>query len=188
MQYYSDAVFNKQTDVKQDWFLTEFDHCVFNQIDFSNQDLSGSKFMDCQFDGCNLALANIQHTAFQNVIFNQTKLSGLQFDTCNPFALSFRFNDCILQHATFFKLTIPKTIFVKSDLTGADFTETNLTESIFDACNLSQAIFEKTKLTRVDFTSAFHFSIDPNKNDIKKAQFSIDGLPGLLEAYNIIIR
>jgi hypothetical protein len=33
-----------------------------------------------------------------------------------------------------------------------------------------------------------HYRIDPNINQIKKAKFSLDGLPGLLSAYQIEIK
>ncbi|WP_419802798.1 hypothetical protein [Mucilaginibacter sp.] len=38
-----------------------------------------------------------------------------------------------------------------------------------------------------DFSSAYNFSIDPENNRIKKAKFSVAGLPGLLEKFGLKI-
>lgn len=78
-------------------------------------------------------------------------------------------------------------VFENSDLTGTDFTDADLTDAIFDQCNLAHVIFERTILDKANLTTAFHFLIDPTTNSLKKTRFSIDGLPGLLGQYNIVI-
>jgi len=114
-------------------------------------------------------------------------LSGVQFDTCNPFALSFSFINSIIHHSTFYQLKIHKTLFKDTDLTGTDFTATDLTDAVFDYCNLSQAIFDGTNLQKANFKTAYHFLIDPTRNKLNKAKFSVEGLPGLLACYDIVI-
>jgi len=42
-------------------------------------------------------------------------------------------------------------------------------------------------LEKADFREATNYFIDPEKNRIKKAKFSLNGLPGLLIPYDIII-
>jgi hypothetical protein len=42
-------------------------------------------------------------------------------------------------------------------------------------------------LNGVDFTTATNFSIDPEINRLKKARFSLYGLPGLVEKYEVVI-
>lgn len=65
---------------------------------------------------------------------------------------------------------------------GAD-----LSGAVFDQCDLSGAKFEGTQLEKADFRTAFHFSIDPVKNSIRKARFSSMNLEGLLHAFGIEI-
>lgn len=187
MIYISDKEFTKPDFAKSAILTGEYEHCSFINCDLSSQDLSNCKFIDCIFSGSNLSLSTIKNCAFQNVQFLDTKLSGLQFDTCNLFGLSFSFVGCIIQHATFFELKMGKTLFKQSDLTGSDFTGTDLTDATFDECNLSQTIFERTVLTNADFKSAFNFMINPAINKLNKTKFSMEGLPGLLSQYNIII-
>jgi fluoroquinolone resistance protein len=72
-------------------------------------------------------------------------------------------------------------------LEETDFAEADLTGSVFDHCNLSHATFDRTVLEKTDFRTSYNFSIDPEKNRIKKAKFSTMGLSGLLEKYDIEI-
>ena len=52
---------------------------------------------------------------------------------------------------------------------------------------MAGATFDNSNLEKVDFTTAFNFSIDPEINRIKKAKFSLAGVLGLLNKYDIII-
>jgi len=69
----------------------------------------------------------------------------------------------------------------------ANFEESDLTGSIFADCDLTRTLFSNTILYETDFTSAYNFSIDPEKNKMKKAKFSVMGLQGLLEKYSLQI-
>jgi len=68
-----------------------------------------------------------------------------------------------------------------------DFTECDLTGSIFENCDLTNATFDNTIIEKVDFRTAFNYSINPELNRIKKAKFSIQGISGLLSKYDIDI-
>ena len=112
---------------------------------------------------------------------------GLHFNNCNVFGLAFSFENCILNHSSFYKVKIKKTTFKNTQLQEADFTECDLTGSLFDNCDLSRATFDNTIIEKSDFHTSYNYSIDPEINRIKKARFSIYGLSGLLEKYDIKI-
>ena len=114
-------------------------------------------------------------------------MSGLRFDTCNDFGLSFSFENCLLNHSTFYKTKIKKTLFKNSQLNEADFSECDLTGSLFDNCDLTRAIFVNSILEKADFRTSYNFSIDPGINRIKKAKFSLTTVSGLLDKYDIEI-
>src|SRR5690606_19520050 len=103
----------------------------------------------------------------------------------NPIGLSFSFTGCQLQHASFYRIKSRKTRFSKCQLAEVDFAEAAFTEAVFEDCNLNGAIFDHTVLEKADFRTAYHFSLDPENNRIKKARFSLSGLPGLLDKYDI---
>jgi len=50
-----------------------------------------------------------------------------------------------------------------------------------------RAAFENTILEKADFRTSFNYSIDPEKNRIRKARFSLAGISGLLDKYDIEI-
>lgn len=167
--------------------FAEYENCSFKHCDFSNQDLSEYKFIDCIFQNCNLSLVKLSKTAFQDIQFIHCKLLGIRFEECNPFSLSFSFKGCLLNHATFYQLKIPKTKFAHCSLLDVDFTGTDLSGSSFESCNLSGAIFDRTNLEKADLRKADGFSIDPSINRMKNAKFATQGLPGLLYKYKLEI-
>ncbi len=165
----------------------EYENCVFNGCDFAEGNLSAFVFIDCTFSGCNLSLADISQTAFRDVKFQDSKLLGLRFDTCNAFGLSFSFDGCQLNHSSFYRMKLKRTVFRNCQLQEVDFVETDLTGAAFDECSLARATFDRTVLEQADFRKAYDYAIDPDNNRIKKARFSIRGVPGLLEKYGIVI-
>jgi len=110
---------------------------------------------------------------------------GLHFESCNTFGLSVNFDNCNLNHSSFYKTKLRKTTFKNSKLHEVDFTGCDLSNSVFDNCDLSKALFENANLEKADFSTSFNYSIDPEKNRIRKARFSLAGITGLLEKYDI---
>lgn len=185
MIFIEDKTFEKCQFQERPLDKGEYENCSFKQCDFSNTDLSGIRFQECQFVDCNLSLAKIAKTSFQDCIFSHCKMLGLRWDQCDEFGLTFRFENCQLNHSSFYKTKIKKTYFGNCQLQEVDFTECDLSGSEFVHCDLLKALFDRTILEKVDLRMAAHFSIDPENNRIKKAKFSIYGLPGLLHQYDI---
>lgn len=126
-------------------------------------------------------------TAFRDVIFKESKMFGLHFDDCNEFGMSFTFDDCALNNSVFYKTIIRKTIFKNSKLIEVDFTECDLSNAVFTDCDLSGAVFDNTNLEKADFRTSVHYAIDPSKNRLKKAKFSLSEIHGLLHQFDIEI-
>ena len=184
---FENITYNQQCYTNNTLPLADYENCNFINCDFSNAVLSNIRFIDCTFNTCNLSLAIITNISFQNTQFKNCKMLGLHFESCNQFALSFNFNNCQLNHATFYKLKIPKTVFNNCNLEDADFSQTNLQQSFFDFCNLNNTIFDQTNLEKTDFRKAINYTINPTINNIKKAKFSVQGITGLLQHLNIDI-
>lgn len=165
----------------------EYENCTFKGCNFENYDISEFKFTDCTFDSCNLSLMKLSKTAFRDIKFIDCKMLGLRFDACNDFGLSFSFDGCQLNHSSFYKTKIKKTIFKNSQLQETDFAEADLTGVVFDNCNLLQAVFERSILEKADFRTSYNYSLDPEINRINKAKFSLPGVSGLLAKYDISI-
>jgi uncharacterized protein YjbI with pentapeptide repeats len=132
-----------------------------------------------------MTMAKIMATGFQEISFKDCKLLGLHFENCNDFLFSVNFVGCNLNLASFYKRKIKKTKFKDCTLVETDFSETDLNMAIFDNCDLSGATFDRTNLEKADFRTSYNFSIDPERNPIKKAKFSRTELSGLLEKFQL---
>ena len=84
-----------------------------------------------------------------------------------------------------FKVKLKRTKFRNCSLHEVEFAEADLSGSVFSDCDLNGAMFENTVLEKVDFRTSGNYSIDPDLNRIKKAKFSMPGIVGLLDKYDI---
>lgn len=82
-------------------------------------------------------------------------------------------------------MSLKNTNFKDCRLHEVDFGECNLSGSVFDNCDLMKATFEHTILEKADFWTAYNYSIDPDSNRVKEAKFSVTGIVGLLDKYEI---
>lgn len=185
MEYFLDQSFNKI--VASQLTVGDYENCSFRNCDFSNFNLSGFKFSNCDFHDCNFSNAGVTDTAFRDVNFQDCKMLGLRFDHCNQFGFSVNIKNSVLNHSSFFKMDLRKCRFQESIFHEVDFTETNLMKVHFDHCDFRQSIFDRSNLDGANLKTAFNFSINPNQNSIKKAQFSSDNISGLLLHLDIII-
>ncbi len=166
---------------------SDHEECEFDQCDFSSCDLSGSSFADSMFIGCQFSMTSLKHTTFRNVTFKECKIIGLHFEDCSKFLFTVQFDNCSIKLCSFVKLNMQSTRFSNSALHEVDFTETNLVGAFFERCDLLGSIFDGSRLEKADFRSAFNYSIDPEKNKLKKAKFAWPGITGLLDAYGLDI-
>ena len=185
--FIQDQNFDKLDYTQEPLAKGEYENCTFTNCNFEETNLNDIKFISCDFHDCNWSLAQLNGTVLREVKFRDCKMLGLQFETCNDFGLSFSFENCQLNHSTFFQMNIKKTIFRNCQLREIDFSESNLSNVVFDNCDLSQAIFINTVLDKADFRTAYNYSIDPESNRLKKAKFSILGISGLLDKYDLVI-
>lgn len=185
--YINDEVFDKIDFKNKALPNGEYENCHFINCDFSNANLSEHKFMNCKFSTCNLSLANINHTTFQQIFFKDCKMLGLHFENANQFGLAFNFEQCKLDHSSFYQTKIKKTIIKNCTLHHVDFTDCDLTGALLTDCDCSNAKFENTTLEKADLRGSYNFSINPNFNKIKKAKFSLAAVPGLLDVFDIKI-
>lgn len=166
----------------------EYDNCSFTGCVFTEADLSGYTFSECDFTDCELSNVYLRGTSFRDVVFTNCKMLGLHFEECNPFLLTFRFSNCILNLSSFYKLKLKGIYFSNCKMEQVDFTEADLSKGRFSGCDLGGSIFSSTNLEGADLETATGFSIDPEENRIRKAIFSKENIHGLLDKYRITIK
>lgn len=185
--YIQDKKFEKIDFTTNEFTKGDYENCSFINCNFSYMELSKINFTECLFISCNLSLAKLAQTSFRDIQFKDSKLVGLHFDNCDEFLFAVDFDDCILDLSSFYKRKLKKTKFKNASLQEVDFTEADLTNSLFDNCNLEKAIFANTILEKADLRTSYNYSIHPESNKIKKARFSMTGIAGLLDKYDIEI-
>ncbi len=186
-KFYEKKTFTKEDYSEKNLANKEFDTCIFINCNFAKADLSNTTFIDCKFDACDLSMAKLVNTGLQTVSFINCKMLGVNFTRCKDFLLSFYFEKCTLDYANFFEKKMIKTTFKDCSIKEVEFSMANLTSSEFLNCDLSRSIFNQTILEKVDFRTAYNYSIDLEQNRVKKAKFSNSGIIGLLEKYQIVI-
>lgn len=185
--YIEDQTFEKKQIVDVTGGSITYDNCTFKDCNFSGADLSFIHLMDATFINCDISNAKLQKTALRNVHFKDCKTMGLLFDDCEDFLFEVSFENCILNFSSFARRKMKNAKFINCTLTEANFTHTDLTAANFEKCDLSGTKFENAILEKADFRTSINYSIDPELNKLKKAKFSLLGLPGLLDKYGIII-
>ena len=181
------AAYSKEDFTLNPLAKAEYDNCMFTGCNFANADIIGIIFTECTFTDCNLSNANLKGAAFKEVDFKNCKMLGLNFSVCDPFLMTLQFTECQLNLASFYNLKLKNTKFGKSSLREADLTQVDFTNASFAGCDLSGAVFDNTILEKADLRNALHYSIDPERNRIKGAKFSMPDVKGLLDKYKIDI-
>lgn len=184
---HQDKSFDKIIYTNKEIHHREFENCNFNNCDFSNSNYSFNRFTDCVFTDCNLSGMKLESTRFADCAFKNCKLLGIHFVECEDFMFSVRFDNCSLDYSSFMYKKMAKTVFIGTSLKGVSFASANLSNAVFEHCDLDGTIFRETLLTGANFITARNYIIDPELNQIKKAKFSLFGLPGLLLKYDINI-
>jgi uncharacterized protein YjbI with pentapeptide repeats len=187
LPYLESKTFNKVNFAESTFVASEYEQCKFMHCNFENVNLSESVFVDCEFIHCNLSTAKVIKTALRTCIFKHCKMLGIHFEHCHTFLFAVTFEDCLLNLCSFYKLNLKKTSFTQCGMNEVDFSEASLTEALFSACDLNGATFDQTHLEKADLRTSFNYIIDPDKNYIKKAKFSREGVVGLLGKYDIEI-
>ncbi len=184
------ALHLSQTFAKENWShqvvpTGDFEPCSFTQCNISHCDLSRGKFAECTFTGCDLSMIKLTEAALRDVTFKECKLLGVDFSRCKEMLFGVAFDHCILDHAVFHKRKMNGTRFLRCSLKGVDFEEAYLEKAVFDQCDLDQAFFVNSQLQKADFRTARYIALDPDRNKVEGARFSVEGALGLLGKYGL---
>jgi fluoroquinolone resistance protein len=187
MKTHEDKSFRSAHLSEEDRCGAEYSNCSFYACDFANSVFAGAMFVDCVFDNCNLSMAKLTGCIVNNAVFKNCKVLGVNFSDCADFPFDVRFEGCALDYCSFARKKMIKTFFLDNSMKNVDFTEADLTKSVFSKTNLINAVFHRTNLKEANFATAVNYIIDPEANSVRKAVFSLQGVAGLLNKYDITI-
>ncbi|MCB1111100.1 MAG: gamma-glutamyl-gamma-aminobutyrate hydrolase family protein [Chlamydiia bacterium] len=129
--------------------------CTFDQPDFfSEVNLNGIIFENCEFTECHFSNASLTEVTFEtctlsNISFLNAKMSTCRFHHCNLQEVMFtgaiidssEFSLCSIIGNSFEDASITSTEFINSTLAATHFLEVSTEDSSFIKCNLKDAVF-----------------------------------------------
>jgi len=180
---FRDVIFD-ETAIK----FKEFENCTFYNCDFTQCIFLSVAFVDCNFFDCNFHDTRINYVSLRGVQFTKCDFTNVNFAMTDQVIYDFNFKDCLLDYSKFYALKLKKMQFINCSMVSVDFMASDLTEAVFDNCNLRRAVFMDTIANKADFYTSYDFTIDPEKNKLKKAVFSTENVKGLLEKYQLVIK
>ena len=186
--YLLDQEFKDINFEEKDIKYKEFENCTFYNCDFTKCTFQSVHFVDCNFFDCNFNDTKINYVSLRGVQFTKCNFTNVNFAMTDQVIYEFNFKDCLLDYAKFYALKLKKMQFINCSMISVDFMASDLTEAIFDNCNLRRAVFIDAIANKADFFTSYDYTIDPEKNKLKKAIFSTEGLKGLLEKYDLVIK
>jgi len=167
----------------------EFEDCTFVECRFSDTEFVNCRFVDCLFLKTNLSLVIWSRCKFNSLVFDQCKLVGVDWTTVTwpnvVLSAPMKFQQCILNDASFFGLELEELVLEACQAIGVDFREANLEQGCFRQTNFEAALFNDTNLKFVDFTDAINYRIDVLYNEVKGAKFCRQEAISLLEGLEI---
>lgn len=169
----------------------EFEDCVFRYCRFPSTTFRGCAFVNCVFEGCDLALLKVPGSRLTSARFSDCKLIGV--DWCEASSLTglttnMAFMRCVLSYGFFVKLDLSGARFEECEARETDFSGATLQRASFARSDLEAAKFMETDLREADFTGAHGYVIDPTRNKVKKARFSLPEAIGLLKTFGVVIK
>ena len=187
LPFIADQTFNNQDFTNHNLSKAQYDNCQFIHCNFEESFLATIEFYDCTFTECNFSNAKLKEAVFKDVIFERCKMVGLPFSTLNNFFSNFTFRECKLDYSDFSGLNMSHSTLDNCSLIQADFTETNLSNAIVSGSDLEHVIFDRSKLKATNFRTSINYQIQPERNQMKGAQFSRTHIDGLLGHHQIKI-
>lgn len=167
----------------------EFDGCTFSACDFSEATLKNCNFVDCEFTQCNLSMVKIEYSKFNDVVFNESKLIGVNWTKVSwpglLLSAPIKFYKSIVNDCSFYGLSLHELVLEECKAHSVDFREGDFSSANFSHTDLSGSFFTNTNLSGADFSEATNYDIDIYQNEIKRATFSRYEAVRLLDSLEI---
>lgn len=186
---YTNRKFDRQVLSGKHIAAAEFAASSFFRCKFAETTLEKCRFTDCLFDECDLSLVQLPECTFSKATFKDTRAIGVDWTRANWPHLGrgtqIIFTGCAISHSTFIGLSLREIQFIHCTATNVDFREADLGRASFADTDLSESLFLNTDLTHADFSLARNYRIDPGRNRIARARFSLPEAVSLLYSMDI---
>ncbi len=183
--YYQEK-FAKLSHTKEKIHSRVFEDCEFNGCSFIDCTFENCKFLNCAFNECNLTAIIPLKSQLIEVKFSKCKVMGIDWTKAQKITEP-NFSECQINYSNFKLLKLPKIKMVKCEAKEIDFIETDLSHGNFTNTDFEKSLFFKTNLTGADFRGARNYFIDVKTNTLKGTRFALPEALSLLNGLDIII-
>lgn len=130
-------------------------------------------------------------TFFSASKFEKSRVIGVDWTQADWSSAGLRlpisFEGASIDHSTFIGLTLPAVQIKDCSVKNVDFRETDLSRAILQGSDFSESLFLNTDLMKADLRGAINYQINPGKNILAGARFSLPEAMSLLYAMNIVL-
>ncbi len=161
---------------------TTFLGCRFEDCDLTEADFTGAHLAECTFERCEMPLVILNDTLLQNVVFDGTRLTGVNFSVVVQGAMGVHasFKSCDLSFCSFDRLDLTDCSFDGCIFREADFRRCELEKVSFADCDLSRCVFLQNNLAGADLRTARNYQVSPFSNRIRGMKVSLPEALSLL--------
>jgi fluoroquinolone resistance protein len=188
---YADQIFEDIRQERDRVESSEFQDCVFIRCFFPETVFHKCRFVNCVFRQCDLSLVKVAESSFSSVRFEDTKGIGINWTEADWTLCrrgdSLEFYRCAISHSTFIGLRLPGLRIRECVAADVDFREADLSGANFAGTDLAKSMFGRTNLSKADLSRARNYALDPGKNNLKQAKFSLPEAMALLYGLDIIL-
>lgn len=163
------------------------ENCRLQGLDLQAVSLEGIRFVDCDFNTCNVSSVRLHQSAWRGVHFEHCKLMGMRWDTAKKEGFAVSFKECTLDYSVFAGIDLSKSAFVSSSLREVAFEGCHLAGVAFERCRMAGVVITGCDLRGADFRTAVDWTIHPSENQLTGARFYRDQLWGLLQHLDLVI-
>ncbi|MEA9393113.1 Qnr family pentapeptide repeat protein [Acerihabitans sp. TG2] len=152
------------------------DNCKFIRCDFSNVDLTDTRFINCQFYdqenqiGCDFNRAKLKDASFKNCdlsmsSFRSANALGLEINECRAQGIDFR-------GASFMNMITTRSWFCSAYITKSNLSYANFSKVILEKCELWENRWDGANVLGANFSGSDLSSGEFNSFDWHSANFT----------------
>ena len=147
-----------------------FESCDFTESFFDACTFKDCRFVKCKLTAINVRNSKFSDVQFYDskvlgIDWTKAYWRGLDLGS------SLYFTACLVNASSFYGLKQPGITFEDCRAHDVDFREATLSRAKFSGTDLTNSLFVNTNLTGADFNGATNYDIDVKKNTIKNAIF-----------------
>jgi fluoroquinolone resistance protein len=189
--YHGDQVFEDIQLERDQLVSSEFYDCAFMRCSFVESVFRNCRFVNCAFQHCDLSLVQVMGSTFSATRFEDSKAIGVDWTQADwptaGLARPVGFFRSAISHSTFIGLRLRGIQIRDCVAVDVDFREADLSHADFAGTDLSQSLFSHTDLTEADLSRARNYHIDPARNVLRQARFSLPEAMSLLYSMDIVL-